>query len=55
MITVPKAKVWIDEQIHEFLNKLGTNLRIADLGVNAKQSDVTKVKQLIFEKMEKFK
>lgn len=53
MISVKAAKKWMDQEIINHLMTKHEHLRIADLGPNAKQSDVTKVKALILEKVNK--
>ena len=55
MITIPQAKAFIDGEIRKNLEHLHKVLTIADLGLSAKQSDVTKVKALIAARIEKLK
>ncbi len=47
MITIPKAKKWVDDELIKHLTHLQKVLTIADLGLSAKQSDVAKVKEII--------
>lgn len=47
MLTIPQSKALIDSWLVKELERISKVLTVADLGLRARQSDVTKVKELI--------
>ena len=55
MLTIPKAKELIDSWMVKELERICLVLTTADLGLSARQKDVTKMKEIITKRIEKLK
>lgn len=55
MVSKPKIKALVDLWLAQHLEHLHTRITLADVGVNAKQKDVTKVKEELLKRANKLR